>query len=57
MFSEAIDLLVSLQRAERLPHFIDDKTKNYVNFKQVRDTFNNFYELNLSKYGVYLSLI
>lgn len=57
MFSEAIDLLVSLQRAERLPHFIDDKTKNYVNFKQVRDSFNNFYELNLSKNGFYLSLI
>lgn len=28
-FSEAIQMLVSLQRGERLPNFIDDRPKNY----------------------------
>lgn len=34
-FSEAMAILVSLQRGEQLPHFIDDKCKNYTTFKNV----------------------
>ena len=38
-FGEAMDLLVSLQRGENLPHFIDDKSKNLVYFKNVHFEF------------------
>lgn len=35
MFEEAINLILALHRAENLPNFIDEKSKNFVNFKPV----------------------
>lgn len=51
LFEEAINMLITVQRGEHLPHFIDDKCKTYSssNVKHVKFLFTFRLYLNSPK--------